>query len=496
MPLVRSSLTRKSYRLIRLFCGATSLIVLAVAIVVAVRGSARPVFGNQSLATGSALLLTVVAGVLLSAAACAGQERWDRWSLRLRAWRETSANLGTRTQFWSLLTMALACQLLLVARGIYSNTVAVNDQADYLRVAREIAELGGPTALPAALSSGSFREDNRHPLYVCLLAMRPTFGAGKTLSALFGVLLTVSASLIAYRHFGPLAGGVTASLLAVNGALLHSGSLVACETLLALLVLWSWNATLAGWHQRVPGALVLGVFWGLAYLTKASAFFLFVVAIAFTLLAPEGRRFRRCVLVGMLLGGFVLSAGALLVRNARTFGNPLHSFNSRLLFADSYDEGVALPDLGFRQNWHRYRGSHSVSESCRRFLDGLLMESFVLLRVLGPSPLDSGRALLGVGLLLSAMSLLLAGNQHGQAVRLLAGWVLVFWVFFGWYQPIAAGDRFLMPLVAPLLILASGAMTRTMAFWRSGKPAGSPLLAVAAAAFYSIAFTMATVLWG
>ena len=55
----------------------------------------------------------------------------------------------------------------------------------------------------------------------------------------------------------------------------------------------------------------------------------------------------------------------------------------------------------------------------------------------------------GVG----AEAFLLAGllAETGPARRLYLIWMLLFWLAFAWYLPIAAGERFLMPLLLPTL---------------------------------------------
>jgi hypothetical protein len=158
----------------------------------------------------------------------------------------------------------------------------------------------------------------------------------------------------------------------------------------------------------------------------------------------------------LIVLSFVVFASPLLARNVVRYHNPLHSFNNKLLFAESYDEGIAEPDLGTLGNLKRYLGRHSAKEIVvERLLGGLMWEGFVLLRSLGPAPLDSGRAVFGAVLLSAA---LLAMATHLGAK--LAPGFLIFWtgwfvLFFGWYQPIASGDRFLLPLVPPLTIAAS-----------------------------------------
>lgn len=444
-----------------------ALVGLATTIIVAARGSLRAVVLNQSVASGAALIVAA-AFTLIAAALVVAPMRWwrhleDGW----RRWSNGETRCSGPSTFGLLLAVGLATQILLLVICSKRNTTPSDDQADYLRVALVVEDLGGVSGFPAAILSGEFTEDNRHPLYVAFLALRPTFAFGKLLSAGFSVLLLVTAAGFAYRQFGPLAGGLTACLIGVNGALLQAGSLVACETLLCLLVFLFW-ATL--WistpdsGRNIAGMAAAGVFGGLAYLTKASAFFLAATSTAIVLLGSNAGRRSGIARAGTLAAVTLLVSSPLLIRNVRVYDNPLHSFNTRLLFADSYEEGASSGDRGLVGNLRRYAQSHSWTQAARRLADGLLGETLVLLRCLGPTSLDSGRAAFGVFLL--ALGLLYSLTVRSAAALHLWAWVLVLWVFFGWYQPIASGDRFLTPLIAPLLVLASAALSRSLVVWK------------------------------
>jgi hypothetical protein len=86
---------------------------------------------------------------------------------------------------------------------------------------------------------------------------------------------------------------------------------------------------------------------------------------------------------------------------------------------------------------------------------GIVWESFVLLRTLGPYPLESSRALVGLPILILAVAGLFGPRRQALASVVLVPSVIFFVIFFGWYQPIASGDRFLVPVLIPLLVSAS-----------------------------------------
>src|SRR5262249_1960323 len=150
-------------------------------------------------------------------------------------------------------------------------------------------------------------------------------------------------------------------------------------------------------------------------------------------------------------------------------------------------------DLGLAGNWQRFRERHSTAEIVRdRLGGGLLWESFVLLRSLGPLPLDSGRAPLGAALLACAAfgALMDRRLQTGGGVRF--GWTAVVVVFFGWYQPIASGDRFLLPLAPPVVIIGSAGLQRALNGFKRKDLMGRAILIVGIAA---AGFTIATQFW-
>jgi hypothetical protein len=337
------------------------------------------------------------------------------------------------------------------------------------------------------------------------------------LSETFGTFVFLATTCIAWKLFGPAVAALSACLLAFNGAMIEASSLIACETLLVLFTTLAWYA-FAQWNDwraettstarrpekasplvgeaasppqadeavggkaasdetptphaplrgdfphkgggekwvvsRTWRSVVVGVLFGLAYLTKASV--LFPLFILLALVAFDRSAKPRWLAPTLILIGFLLVSWPLLTRNVVRYGNPLHSFNNKLLFAESYETGIAEPDIGTFGNMKRYLGRHSVKEIVvDRFLGGVVWEGFVLLRSLGPGKWDSGRAILGFIVFLAA--LIGMGTTLGSRLqpKFLLLWTAFFLLFFGWYQPIASGDRFLLPLVPPLTIAAS-----------------------------------------
>lgn len=446
----------------RLATFVLALLALAVGVATQLHGSQRPVLGRQSFATMAAMLLAYgVAGGL------AFLSRRPERLQQVRSLLRDASFARPKSVDWRL-----ACLLFGLAIGTFSffsdrarslNVAPVDDQADYLRVAQDIRNTCGIPGLPGALIRGEFREDNRHPLYVAILSALPTFEFGIGVSTFFGAATIVLCVIAVWRRAGNLAGSLVAILLASNQALHDSAALVACETLLCFLVAAAWFCLTGDNSNSAWRNLLAGVLLGLAYLTKASAFMLFGMVCVWTIWLYRRERTRAVRNLSLLCIGFGVAAGPLLVRNVRVYGNPLHSFNNKLLLADTFESGRDEPNLGWAGNWQRFRTRHTWPEILRdRVGYGLAMEAFVLLRSLGPFGWDSARAAAGaIYLPLIIVGLRIRHSSFGtsDAFRnrwlLLGSWTFLFWLFFACYLPIAASDRFVVPLVPIALVEAA-----------------------------------------
>ena len=153
---------------------------------------------------------------------------------------------------------------------------------------------------------------------------------------------------------------------------------------------------------------------------------------------------------------FVVIASPLVVRNVRRFHNPFYNVNSLLLFADDYGQFDGMVNSGTTtaEAADAYFAAHSVLDVVQREVSGLVWELFIILRSLGPSPLDDARVLFGVVFSLCALFTLRALGRRADGLLLV--WGLLFWVVFAWYVPIAAGERFVLPLLIPMLSCARG----------------------------------------
>lgn len=406
-----------------------------------------------------------------------------------------------------------------------------DDQGAFLITAGEIHDAGGLPWLAGALLSGEFAEANRHPLYLALLSLQPAFRGGQLLSAAIGVLGLMGLTVVLGRRRGWDVAGLFAVLLATNAAFCQYSSSVVCDILMLVLGGGIWllhmpsrrtdperhDGNAAGVRGglkglRVPAAA--GVLLGLAWLTKGTGlvllagYLLWIVAMALMRIrkarrAPidqagsqSGRQGARplrtaCVWTLMVLIAFAVVGSPLLIRNVKRFGNPFYNVNSLLLFADHYDEFEPMLQQGLTTGdaARAWLATHTVSDIARREASGLVWELDIILRSLGPAPLDDARLLSGVPLALLAAVWM--ATRRSAADGLLLAWGIVCWGTFAWYVPIAAGERFILPLLAPILATAAEAIVRLVRSSRA--PRG---LLPLAASIWATVWTISMYAWG
>jgi hypothetical protein len=152
---------------------------------------------------------------------------------------------------------------------------------------------------------------------------------------------------------------------------------------------------------------------------------------------------------------FLVVGSPLIARNVQRFGNPLHNLNSLLLFADRYEDLPIMVDRGLTTGdaAQEYWSTHSLADVARREAGGLVWEAFIIVRSLGPAPLDDARVLFGLPIALLAAAGMAVRREPADGLLLI--WGLICWGLFAWYVPIAAGERFILPLLGPALISAS-----------------------------------------
>lgn len=364
-----------------------------------------------------------------------------------------------------------------------------NDQAAFLAQARAVQKAGGVPTLVRNLFAGEYTEANQHPLYVAILSYFPEYEVGKRISAMCGLTALLLFSFGIARQYGNLAGGLTGMLLAINAAWCHLTGRVVCEGLLLLIVSGLWLVILRLPDERTSAnrSLLLwvcaGLLLGLAWLTKGTALVLLLGLLLCRIYyavnwrrclparfrtAPAAEQtetgllsWKQALISGALvIAGFVVIAAPLLVRNARVYGSPTFNANSYLLFEDEFSEPHALiqqrGSLG--KAAQHYWQTHSVTQIVKREVKGMVWQVFIFLRSLGPLPFHEGRLFFGLLLLPFLLIGLLADSRPARRLYLI--WMLLFWLAFAWYLPIAADERFLMPLLLPTFAFISLGLVR------------------------------------
>ncbi len=381
-----------------------------------------------------------------------------------------------------------------------------NDQASFLMQAKAVQEMGGPATLLQQLLTGDYTEANQHPLYVALLSNFPSYETGKRLSAMCGLCALLIFTMGIARYYGNLAGGLTGILLSINAAYCQLTARVVCEGLLLIFVAGVWLIVLRMPELRKSESFPflkltgIGLLLGLAWLTKGTALLLMLGLIAWLCSytvnwqrwfpamlqqqpgnnsKPKENQTERttvplkrvAVSLMLLLVSFSVIAAPLLIRNVRVYGSPTFNANSYLLFEDEFSEPHALiQERGSLRNAaQHYWQTHTMTDIIKREVKGLLWQTFIFLRSLGPLPFDEGRLFFG----LLALPFLIIGllSETGPARRLYLIWMLLFWLAFAWYLPIAAGERFLIPLLLPSLAFVSLGLIRTGQLLLTRKPA-------------------------
>lgn len=441
--------------------------------------------------------LCCLLGALLGLIGCLVPNRvWERLLLSARRVRQLFAAVLPPVDHWSgsvLLSCSILIYFLLMINLIPEQpTPENNDQAAFLAQAKSVEESGGVSVLAKQLFSGDYTEANQHPLYVALLSFFPDYEAGKRLSAMFGLLALLIFSMGIAQQYGNLTGGLTGLLISVNAAYCQLTGRVVCEGLLLFFIAGLWLVILKLPDLRtaikVPylPLMAIGLLLGGAWLTKGTALLitlgilLWLASYAIdwrglwlrlrrqnknpetkTVVSPSASWKMVAASIGLIVVGFIVVALPLLVRNARVYGSPTFNANSYLMFEDEFSEPHALIQQGsLGAAARRYLETHSFSQMVKREVKGMLWQVFIFLRSLGPLPFDEGRVFFGM---LTAPFLIVGlWTETGPARRLYLIWLCLFWLAFAWYLPIAAGERFLMPLLLPTLSLISLGLVRTV----------------------------------
>ncbi|MCP4813483.1 MAG: hypothetical protein GY888_13310 [Planctomycetaceae bacterium] len=463
-----------------------TLLRILVAMLAALGGACTIVaiqfFGYQQLlrsplplaGTSFSLLLALVgAGMSIAPGAA-----WQGWENRLARFWQSLRNTKLpepHRQAWIVILLSWCCFILSVTQlwQVHTDPTS-NDPAAFLRYANEVRESGGIVTLVSQLFQGTYTQANQHPLFTALLSLGPTFKQGQLLSLAIGTLTLVVTTLLVARTWNLTVAAIFSVLLATNYAFCSTSALVTCEGLLTLFVSLTWlvlaqrdSTTTWSLPASPRNALAIGALLALAFLTKGTGPLFLVITLAWLTgchlyhrsVTDEQKRLLPWRPLLLIITAWIVVASPLLTRNVRMFGNPIYNANSYFLFMDEFEDLREVADrMSVREAAEDYLASHSVADMLQRETQGLSWQSFIFIRSLGPIPLDDSRILFSLPLLLLALIGML--SEQRAATILLLAWIVGFLIMFAWYLPIAAGQRFMVPLLPALLMCTAVGLAR------------------------------------
>lgn len=192
--------------------------------------------------------------------------------------------------------------------------------------------------------------------------------------------------------------------------------------------------------------------------------------------------------IGVVVLSWIVISSPLLVRNVRVYDNPLYNVNNYFMYMDDFvDPGIIKASgVTVAETRDEFFKTHSVRDLIARESKGIGIETYVIMRSLGPAPYVEARVLIGLPLFaIGALVLLMRGSVARSMVLL---WLVCSILLFAWYIPIATGARFTAPLIPIFSCLAAHGISSWMhASTKKIKPAVLTLvLAVYAATWTAL----------
>ncbi|NLF00490.1 MAG: glycosyltransferase family 39 protein [Anaerolineales bacterium] len=213
----------------------------------------------------------------------------------------------------------------------YVGHVVTVRNVDYFQFV-ELAERIDPHAVATWVNG---MHPNGYPLLIrgALALGLDAVQAGHALSVIGGILLLVSAYILAYRLTGsPWVALLTEAFLGCTGYLLYFGTMEGNDMLSAGLQGLAL-ALLVGLAPRKGDYLAAGVLAGLAYLIRYTAVVTSALCLAFLIGIALARRERAAwQRAALYLVGFLVGAALQLVPSAIATGNPFYSVRGRDLW--------------------------------------------------------------------------------------------------------------------------------------------------------------------
>ncbi len=469
--------------------GATVALVAAYAVVELLtrHRSTQPLVGHLSARAIAALVASCVVAVCGTVIALLPRERLIRCLTVLAPQTHPDSQARRATQLAWLAALPLLAAFLAQAQAAEDLSA---DEVHFLALARSIGERGGVLQLLADLYSGQWREANRHPLYPLAVY---AVGGTRHRAAAVSVAATALALVAAYAAIRRLTHSAPAAAAAVlyaacTAATLRASVSVLADGTLACCVLWSWYAALraadsAPFRQFLAWSTVAAATAGLAYMAKATGLLWCTLPLVALALQRE-RGIETASTVVLMMLTWTTIASPLLVRNTIVYGNPLHNYNARFLFADTFEDGQVEQPTGLREAARSFVERHGWQGVCRRVARGIVWECFIMARGSGPLGPTAARLLLG-SVVFGLAAFYLTWYSGGWVRGSIGATVVCGLVLFGWYTPIASSERLVLPAIVCGAAVAVGGL--------AARARGERLLAISLAI---VAYASAAVLAG
>ncbi len=446
---------------------------------------------------------TLAVSLILTCQSTARLDRLGRWLLTLCEPPQTELQQSSRLP---KLTVALATIAFLVITSTFLSILtnqSDSDPAAFLRFSGEVEQAGGPLNLLKELYTGEYIQANQHPFYIGLMSLSPTLDFGKALSFFAGLITFLAVTLHLVKTRGWQTAGLGATLIATNYAFCYFSGLATCEAWLTLWITWVWilldRSALARTltHSRKLW-FGLGFLMGLAYLTKGTAHvFLGALCLAgmtaYYQRRPDDSRIKKLQAATgtllVILCGWIIACHPLLIRNSIVYQSPTFNVNTYFLYMDNFPDEPAIQaklaaSHSLPEVFRTFLDNHTTTELLQREIQGIGWESFIFVRSLGPSPIDDSRVLVALPILLLTLLMLLHIPRSLQVY--IVSLIIVSILIFGWYIPIAAGQRFTAPMIPMLMGYAAIGLNNTVENSPRLKSSVISLLAIAWAIIWSV----------
>lgn len=396
-----------------------------------------------------------------------------------------------------VLMMAIALALFLW--GTYRQATRVNvnmtsvDQSAYMEYSKGIAQ-----------TKFQYPGDrNRMPIYPGLMSFfykdgmsdQDFFERGKLVGVGIG-LLSLGVIYLVFRQIARPIDALTGTLVATFTVIAYKAPYFQAEVLYYAIGLVLFYLLLGLMRNPQPrSAALAGLVGGIAHLTKASV--IPAIVLAALLLIGRGvfgnggrqhdtppsaqRRQRlRAVLqhlgyVAIFLGCFLLVVYPYIRTSKERFGQYFYNVNSTFyVWYDSWEEAkagtrangdrVGWPEMPEEQipSLQKYLREHSPAQILARFTLGLREMRSRIIRSYGYAEFLMVYVIALIALTIQNKALRARLSlRHGRPFRLLLilGYFLGYTLLYAWYTPIAGGNRLILSLYLPAMLMMLGALS-------------------------------------